>query len=70
MAESEKDFCSDLVDLSGVSLGELHSSDDPLLRRSLRQVDDRVCVAFGALDASNSEEMRLLRRPRSKQRSR
>ncbi|MFI1014403.1 hypothetical protein [Streptomyces sp. NPDC020965] len=68
MAGSAKDFCSDLVDLSGVSLAQLHSSEDPALRRSLSWVDHRATAAFAAQDEANSEEMRLLRRPRSKQR--
>jgi hypothetical protein len=61
MAESVKDFCSDLVDLSHISLAELHSSDDPVLRRALSRAGHRAGVAIGTLDEANSEEMRLLR---------
>ncbi|MFE7271735.1 hypothetical protein [Streptomyces sp. NPDC057623] len=67
MAESAKDFCSDLVDLSGISLAELHSSGDPVLRRALSRVEHRVSMAFGTLNESNSEEMRFLRGRRSGQ---
>ncbi|MBY8340142.1 hypothetical protein LXH13_18385 [Streptomyces spinosirectus] len=61
MAESAKDFCSDLLDLSGISLAELHSSDDPALRRALSRAEHRASLAFGTLNESNSEEMRFLR---------
>ncbi|MEV5005866.1 MULTISPECIES: hypothetical protein [unclassified Streptomyces] len=61
MAESAKDFCSDLVDLSGISLAELHSCDDPALRRALSRAEIRASLAFGTLDESNSEEMSFLR---------
>ncbi|MFI9809274.1 hypothetical protein ACIHEJ_33840 [Streptomyces sp. NPDC052301] len=70
MAESAKDFCSDLLDLSGISLAELYSSDDPLLRRALRRAEHRVSLAFGTLNESNSEEMRFLRGHRPGQRRR
>ncbi|MEV0442620.1 hypothetical protein AB0I84_02435 [Streptomyces spectabilis] len=71
MAESGKDFCSDLVDLSGVSLvslAELRPGDDPALRRALRGTERRATACFTALDATNSEEMRLLRGRRPGQR--
>ncbi|MFE0132856.1 hypothetical protein ACFWY6_14995 [Streptomyces sp. NPDC059037] len=61
MAESAKDFCSDLVDLSGISLVELRSSDDPVLRRALSRADQRATLAYGTLNEANSEEMRFLR---------
>ncbi|GAA0930935.1 hypothetical protein [Streptomyces thermoalcalitolerans] len=61
MAESAKDFCSDLVDLSGISLTELRSSNDPALRRALSRAELRASLAFGTLDESNSEEMNFLR---------
>ncbi|MDQ0992341.1 hypothetical protein QFZ74_003569 [Streptomyces sp. V3I7] len=61
MAESEKGFCSDLVNLSGISLAELDSSDDPALRRALSRAGHRAGLAVGTLDDSNSEEMRFLR---------
>ncbi|MEO3972565.1 hypothetical protein [Streptomyces sp. CAU 1734] len=70
MAGPAEDFCSDLIDLSGVSLRELRSSRDPELRRALRRVDEKACAAFGALDASNSEEMRQLRRSRTRRHDR
>lgn len=66
MAEPAKDFCSDLLDLSGISLAELHFSDDPALRNALSQVDVRVTLAFGTLAGdSQSDEMRFVcgRRP-------
>ncbi len=68
MAESAKDFCSDLVDLSGISLAELHASDDPLLRRALRCAGRQASAAFGTLEATNSEGMRLLRGTRQRSR--
>lgn len=62
MADPAKDICSDLLDLSGVSLAELHSSDDPLLRRALSQVNVTATLAFGTLAGdSNSDEMRFVR---------
>ncbi|AOR36110.1 hypothetical protein BFF78_38185 [Streptomyces fodineus] len=63
MAESAKDFCSDLLDLSGISLAELYSSDDPALRRALSVVDGKAVAAFGTLagDSDNSDEMRFVR---------
>ncbi|MEU9602879.1 hypothetical protein [Streptomyces sp. NPDC048057] len=62
MAESAKDFCSDLVDLSGISLTELRSSDDPVLRRALNTADHLALLAWGAQQGeSNSEEMKFLR---------
>ncbi|MGC9537790.1 hypothetical protein [Streptomyces sp. UG1] len=70
MAESAKDFCSDLVDLSGISLAELHSSDDPALRRALSRAGRRANLAFGTLDEANSEEMSFLRGRRPGQRQR
>ncbi|MFP3988655.1 hypothetical protein U9R90_14310 [Streptomyces sp. E11-3] len=61
MAEPAKDFCSDLLDLSEISLAELHSSDDPVLRRALGQVEVRATLAFGTLAGdSDSDEMRLV----------
>lgn len=61
MAESAKDFCSDLVDLSGISLAELHSCDDPALRRALSRADHRASLAHGTLAGdSQSEEMSCL----------
>ncbi|WP_030685346.1 hypothetical protein [Streptomyces sp. NRRL B-1347] len=71
MAESAKDFCSDLVDLSGVSLvslAELHAGDDPVLRRALNRAARRASVFAGTLDEQNSEEMALLRGDRPRQR--
>ncbi|WP_018543765.1 hypothetical protein [Streptomyces sp. LaPpAH-108] len=63
MADPAKDFCSDLLDLSGISLAELHSSDDPALRRALSQVSAKATLAFGTLAGdSQSEEMRYVRR--------
>ncbi|MEV0639560.1 hypothetical protein AB0I77_32435 [Streptomyces sp. NPDC050619] len=70
MTGSAKDFCSDLLDLSGISLAELHSSDDPALRRALSRANRRAGLAYGTLDESNSEEMTLLRGQRSGQRRR
>ncbi|MFH8614530.1 hypothetical protein ACH4E8_05545 [Streptomyces sp. NPDC017979] len=61
MAESAKDFCSDLVDLSGISLTELHSSDDPVLRRALKTADHLAILAFGTQGESNVVEMTFLR---------
>ncbi|MEV6838147.1 hypothetical protein AB0N17_27155 [Streptomyces sp. NPDC051133] len=62
MAESAKDFCSDLLDLSGISLAELYSSDDPALRRALSQVDAKATAASGTLmGESDSDEMRYAR---------
>ncbi|MEW2525451.1 hypothetical protein [Streptomyces sp. NPDC047071] len=71
MAESAKDFCSDLVDLSGVSLvslAELHAGDDPALRRALHRAARRASVFAGTLDEQNSEEMTLLRGDRPRRR--
>ncbi|MFI8926725.1 hypothetical protein ACIG3E_03430 [Streptomyces sp. NPDC053474] len=71
MAESAKDFCSDLVDLSGVSLvslAELHAGDDPVLRRALHRAARRASVFPGTLDEQNSEEMALLRGDRPRRR--
>ena len=70
MAESAKDFCSDLLDLSGISLAELHSSDDPALRRALSRANRRAGLALGTLDEANSEEMTFLRSGRPGQRHR
>ncbi|MFE9311361.1 hypothetical protein ACIQCF_28620 [Streptomyces sp. NPDC088353] len=61
MAESAKDFCSDLVDLSGISLAELHSRGDPALRSALSRAEYRASLAFGIAGESNSEEMKFLR---------
>lgn len=62
MADPAKDICSDLLDLSGVSLAELHSSDDPLLRRALCQVNAMAALAFGTLAGEgDSDEMRFVR---------
>jgi hypothetical protein len=60
MAERAKDFCSDLLDLSGLSLAELYSSDDPALRRALGRMDAKAASAFGTLEGdSDSDEMRV-----------
>lgn len=56
MAESAKDFCSDLVDLSGISLAELHSCDDPTLRRALSRAEIRASLAFGTLAGDGNSE--------------
>ncbi|WLW53062.1 hypothetical protein [Streptomyces sp. YU58] len=69
MAESVKDFCSNLLDLSGVSLTELHSSDDPALRSALNRVENQATLAFGTLMGdSQSEEMRFVRGRRPERR--
>jgi hypothetical protein len=62
MADPAKDICSDLLDLSGISLAELHSSDDPALRRALSRVNVMATLAFGTLTGdSDSEGMRFVR---------
>ncbi|MEV2234539.1 hypothetical protein AB0H69_39070 [Streptomyces phaeochromogenes] len=69
MAEPAEVFCSDLLDLSGISLAELHSSDDAALRIALNRVDTQATLAFGTLAGdSQSEEMRFVRRRRSDRR--
>lgn len=62
MADPAKDFRSDLLDLSGLSLAELQSSDDPALRRALREMNVKAALAFGTLVGdSQSDEMRFAR---------
>ncbi|MFE3164239.1 hypothetical protein [Streptomyces sp. NPDC059224] len=69
MGEPAKDFCSDLLDLSGASLTELQSSDDPALRSALSQMDVKATQAFGTLAGdSQSEEMRFVRGRRTDRR--
>lgn len=56
MRQARGEVTTNMVDLTGFSLAELYSSDDPVLGRSLLMITDRVeCDRTGVLQNQASD---------------